>query len=56
MDIIAEGIGNQKQPETLVVPAINNHQGNKLSPPLNAVEFIHFIATKNTNGKIPMKK
>lgn len=46
MNIIAEGIGNQKQLKTLAGSAIDSYQGNKLSPPLNAVEFVHFMATK----------
>ncbi|MGK0248194.1 MAG: diguanylate cyclase (GGDEF)-like protein [Oleispira sp.] len=44
MNLIAEGIGNQKQFETLTGSAIDSYQGNKLSPPLNAVEFIQFMA------------
>jgi diguanylate cyclase (GGDEF)-like protein/PAS domain S-box-containing protein len=49
INIIAEGIGNQKQLKTLAGSTIDSYQGNELSPPLNAIEFKNFMAMQTIN-------
>jgi diguanylate cyclase (GGDEF)-like protein len=49
--MIAAGIEDQKQLESLATSAIDSYQGYCLSPPLDAVEFKHFMAKSNKNEK-----
>jgi len=47
--MIAEGIDDEKQLETLDTAGVDSYQGYSLSPALNTLEFKRFITEKNIN-------
>ena len=49
VNMIAEGVDDPKQLETLANSAIDSYQGYSLSPALNATEFEEFMAIENNN-------
>jgi EAL domain-containing protein (putative c-di-GMP-specific phosphodiesterase class I) len=49
VSMIAEGIDDEKQLETLDMAGVDSYQGYSLSPALNSAEFKKFITKKNIN-------